>query len=97
MRKDIREIRVYDPIPDDYQEDNYILTAEIRFKTSNLVIKIDSEHTTDRDLTNPKNSVYINDLQDIIAKNIWQDLDTILGLYYDDYRKSHKYIIAISK
>lgn len=93
MKKDINEVRVYDPVPDDNQDDNYIFTTEIRFKHSKLVIRIDSEHTTERDLTHEKNSVYKKDIQDIVAKNVWQDINDILKLYYDEYLNNKTYII----
>lgn len=93
MRADIDGVRVYDPVPDDNMENNYIFTTELYFKHSKLVIRIDSEHSTSRDLTDEKNSVYTKDIQDMVAKNVWRDLDTILGLYYDEYRKNIIYII----
>lgn len=93
MRADISEVRVYDPVPDDNQDDNYIFTTELRFRHSKLVIRIDSEHMTERDLTDERNSVYTKDIQDMVAQNVWRDLDSILGLYYDEYRKNIIYII----
>lgn len=95
MKKDIKEVRVYDPVPDDSFENNYIFTTEIRFKHSKLVIRIDSDHMTERDLTHEKNSVYKKDIQDIVAKNVWQDIDNILGLYYDEYIKNKTNIYII--